>query len=168
MRSLKTVLIAAVTFTACGDDPAGPASGRFNATMRGARDERFEGTSYAARVFSEAWPTGRFSLVMSASAASPGRPIVISCPEQQLESAGARPLAASLEGCRGTYHLLGATPDDPPVEEVISTQGTVRVTTFTASAVVGSFDFTGPLLVRGVAAGSVTISGAFNATRFSQ
>ena len=149
----------------CADEPTGPAVGEFTASMSGASTMQLEGNSFATRVFSEAWPTGRYTVTMSNPAQGGNHLILIECPDSNPLQIRTYTLGASDEACRGVYRRISTAGDLVLLDEAISHEGTLTVTGMNASSIVGMFDFTGPLREGTQTVGSVTVSGSFVATR---
>jgi hypothetical protein len=166
MKKFKILCLALfASIIGCADDPTGPAVGEFTASMSGASTMQLEGNSFATRVFSEAWPEGRYTVSMLHPAQGGNHLILIECPDTNPMQIRTITLGATEQSCRGIYRRISTTGDLVLLDEAISHEGTLTITGMGATAIVGTFAFTGPLRTGTQEKGAVTLSGSFVSTR---
>ena len=164
--SAAFVGLGSVLLLGCSESTA-PAAGQFQARLSGAGAAILAGASNARSFFTEADPDGaRFGINMFAGANDTLRSISISCPGEEPPAPGTYPLSTGPEGCRGGYVRLTSTQSAGTVilEQASSSSGSVTITASSDAEVAGRFGFEGELVVGTEPAGTVSVSGAFNAT----
>jgi hypothetical protein len=146
-----------------GPEPEEIDAGSFRARLAGAAAGSLAGPSSAGVVYTEETPDGLFTIRMYQVEGSVTRSITVGCPGMAAPPAGSHSLDPTVEGCVGRYTRFTLEPTFEVVEEVESTDGTVRLQQSVDTRTVGTFDFSG-VLVRGAdSLGTVQASGSFNA-----
>jgi hypothetical protein len=167
MQYKNLAIMALALAAACDKDPTGPAAGMFTANVTGARTLQLTGTSFTQLIYTEARPQGSYTITMSNPVGSQTRLVLIDCPDTEFFQVRTYTLTAEENACHGSYRLIDSGAGGPTlIEQFISITGMLTVTSVTATAVEGSFQFTGDLSAEGQANSPVTVSGVFNSARF--
>lgn len=167
MQYKNLAMIALALVAACDKDPTGPAAGMFTANVTGARTLQLAGVSHTQLVYTEMRPQGSYTISMFSPVGSQTRLVLIDCPDTEFFQVRAYTLTADENACHGYYRLIDIGAGGPTlIEQFISITGTLTIRSVTATAVEGSFQFTGDLSAEGQANSPVTVSGVFNSARF--
>ncbi len=148
----------------CSDVTA-PAPGMFRAQLSGARVAAMSGPSNAGPIFSEQFPDPQFAIRMFAPQGDTIRVIAIHCPGQEPPARGRYAVNVSESDCLGSYSRVVSTLEGGAtvLEQASASSGTVTISSSSEGQTVGTFNFTGILVLGSDSAGSMAASGAFSA-----
>jgi hypothetical protein len=156
-------LVALVVLLPGCSEPEELDAGTFQARLAGATAASLAGESSAGLVFTEETPDGQFTIRMVQAEGSVSRLIIVACSGTTAPPPGSHALDPNVEGCIGRYTRFTLEPSLEILEEVESTEGTVRLQQSSDTRTAGTFEFSG-VLVRGAdSLGTVQASGSFNA-----
>jgi hypothetical protein len=158
------LLSGAALALGCSDATA-PADGAFRARLAGARVLALAGSSNARAFSTEEFPDERFHVSMFAAQGDTLRTIGIHCPGHDVPAPGTYTVNASRSQCMGGYSRMVSTlqAGTTVLEQVTATSGQVTFTAASAGQAVGTFGFSGVLVVGTDSVGTVAASGSFNA-----
>jgi hypothetical protein len=123
------------------------------------------GVSNAGAIYTVEFPEARFAIRMFAEQGDTVRVITILCPGPEPPAPGTYAVTTSEPDCPGTYSRVVFPPEGGTIilEQASASSGSVTISTSSGDQTVGTFTFSGILVVGSDSVGTVAASGEFNA-----
>jgi hypothetical protein len=146
-------------------DSAAPAAGMFRAQLTGARVGTLSGPANAEQIFTEEFPELQFAIRMHAQRGDTIQALVIRCQGDQPPASGDYALDPSGETCIGSYSRMASTVEGGtiPLETAAASSGILTIGPSQPGQTVGTFTFSGALIVDSDSVGTLEASGTFSA-----
>jgi hypothetical protein len=157
-------LSGAILIVGCSEG-TGPSPGVFRAQLSGARVAAMSGASNAGVIYTVDFPDARFAIRMFAQRGDTVRVITILCPGEEPPAPGTYAVTASVSDCPGTYSRVVFPVEGGTIilEQASASSGSVTISASSGDQTVGTFTFTGILVVGTDSVGTVAASGEFSA-----